>query len=85
MGFISHANIFWFLYSSMTVNWSSLGCGQNNTFEEVIVTFTLFLFYTQNNWLIETIIDKLIDNKNVSKVDLETWAMHNRSTIKVEV
>ena len=32
-------NIFWFLYSSMTVNWISLSCGQNKTFEDVILGF----------------------------------------------
>ena len=32
-------NIFWFLSSSMAVNWLSLGCGQNKTFEDVVLCF----------------------------------------------
>ena len=32
-------NIFWFLSSSMTVNWISLGCGQIKTFEDLFWGF----------------------------------------------
>ena len=32
-------NIFGFLYSSLTVTWISLSCGQNKTFEDVILDF----------------------------------------------
>ena len=32
-------DIFWFLSSSMTVNWLSLGCGQNKTFEDIVLGF----------------------------------------------
>ena len=43
-------NIFWFLSSSVTVNWIFLGCGQNETFEDVVLGFwetliCLFLLY----------------------------------------
>ena len=41
----------YFLDSSMTVNWMSLSCGQNKTFEDVIINiFHHFLtFYRPNN------------------------------------
>ena len=38
-------NIFCFLSSSVTVNWTSLSCGQNKTFEKHFLTF-----YRQNNY-----------------------------------
>ena len=42
-----NVNISWFLYSSISVNWMSLGWGQNTTFEDVILelgeTMTTFL------------------------------------------
>ena len=36
---LKNVSIFWFLYSSLTVDWMSLGCGQNETFEDVILGF----------------------------------------------
>ena len=46
-------NIFCFLSSSLTVNWLSLGCGQNKTFEDVVFGFgkhwSTFLLINQDN------------------------------------
>ena len=60
-------NIFSFLSSSMTVNWISFGCGQNKTFEDVVLGFlTIFWHFIDKttNWLIHKILDRLIDNEN---------------------
>ena len=39
----------WLFISHVTINWKSLGCGQNKTFEKLI--FAL-IFYKPNSWLI---------------------------------
>ena len=68
-------NISWFLSSSMTLNWLSLGCGQNKTFEDVILGFwkhwstffTIFLLHfidKPTNLLIYKIIDRFLDYEN---------------------
>lgn len=62
-----NVNIFQFLSSPVTANWTSLCCGHNKTFEEL----DLGLWETQINFsskqatnpLIGEIIDRLIDNK----------------------
>ena len=50
-----NVNIFWVLYSFMTVNWIFLGCGQNKTFEDIILDFDQH-FMNQTNRLIDKII-----------------------------
>ena len=56
-------NIFWFLSSSMTVNWISLGCGQNETFEGFekhwSTCFTIFWHF----------IDKRTHGKNNQQIE----------------
>lgn len=62
-----NVNIFQFLSSPVTANWTSLCCGHNKTFEELDLglweTQIDFSLKQATNPLIGEIIDRLIDNK----------------------
>ena len=52
---ILNVNTFWFICFFMTVNWKSLSCGQNKTFEVIILGFgkdwlTFFFFFFTIFW-----------------------------------
>ena len=72
---------FFFIHYSMTVHWIALGCGQNKTFEDVILRFqkswSSFLPFSnisclKHNWLTEKIINRSIKNENNHELQLLT-------------
>lgn len=82
-------NIFRFLYSSMTVNCISLGCGPNKTLEDISLGFEKhrLTFFTiiwlrinaTSNWLIKKIIYRFTDNTNNHQLLQELSSLKNIS------